>query len=223
MQPSEQDYRNMIDIVLNTEFAQGGAWNRSKIGWCWGGMTVQGLLPYYYNRVTRPGRTQVLDRCIYNTMADTPECMWVSCELFSSLVFIENLLDWRLFRRWKVPISLCVRSPGVVGSSMTINCVEHFTEGEQCCCCWKCMNWILRFFRWFELRKEAEAFFHIPVTPNACPKGGHKHYIPMQLEGAYLSYNESDHIVPDDSKEFWEPPPEAKFVHPPQKSALVKW
>jgi len=76
MQPSEQVYSDLIHIVMNTEFAKGGAWNRTKIGWFWGGMTVQGVLPYYYNRVTTPGRSETIDRCYYNTMADTPPCRY---------------------------------------------------------------------------------------------------------------------------------------------------
>ncbi len=75
VRPSERDFSNLIETAMTTEFAKGSGWNRSRIGWCWGGMTVQGLLPYYYNRVTAPNRTQVLDRCVYNTMADTPDCM----------------------------------------------------------------------------------------------------------------------------------------------------
>lgn len=79
LKPSIEDYNNLIWILLNTEFVQGGAWNRSKIGWFWGGMTVQGVLPYYYNEggsgLTNLGRTRVLDRCYYNTMADVPECI----------------------------------------------------------------------------------------------------------------------------------------------------
>ena len=40
------------------------------------GMTVQGILPYYYARVlTDPSQSIKIDRCIYNTMADTAECM----------------------------------------------------------------------------------------------------------------------------------------------------
>ena len=66
-----------MDIVMTTEFGKGSGWNRTKIGWCWGGMTVQGLLPYYYNRVSAANRTQMLDRCVYNSMADTPDCMCV--------------------------------------------------------------------------------------------------------------------------------------------------
>jgi hypothetical protein len=49
LKPSMDDYSKLIHILMNTEFAQGGGWNRSKIGWFWGGMTVQGVLPYYYN------------------------------------------------------------------------------------------------------------------------------------------------------------------------------
>lgn len=75
LQPSIQDYNNIVDIEMTTIFAKGSGWNRSRIGWFWGGMTVQGVLPYYYNLITHPGRTQIVDRCFYNTMADVPECM----------------------------------------------------------------------------------------------------------------------------------------------------
>jgi hypothetical protein len=37
-------------------------------------MTVQGVLPYYYNKVTTANRSLVLDRCSYNAMADTEQC-----------------------------------------------------------------------------------------------------------------------------------------------------
>jgi hypothetical protein len=68
------DYRGIIDVVMTTEFKIYRGWNSSNIGWYWGGMTVQGVLPYYYFRVSSPDRTQIVDRCYYNTMADTPAC-----------------------------------------------------------------------------------------------------------------------------------------------------
>ena len=40
-------------------------WNKSHVGWFWGGMTVQGILPYYYNMVASPGT--VLSVSIYAT------------------------------------------------------------------------------------------------------------------------------------------------------------
>lgn len=74
LRPSVEDYQGIIRVMMTTEFRIHRGWNSSHIGWYWGGMTVQGVLPYYYFRVTQPNRTQIVDRCYYNTMADTPEC-----------------------------------------------------------------------------------------------------------------------------------------------------
>ncbi len=74
LRPSLADYRAIIATEMRTEFRQGKGWNASLIGWYWGGMTVQGILPYYYHRVSAPNRSLIVDRCHYNTMADTPEC-----------------------------------------------------------------------------------------------------------------------------------------------------
>ena len=75
IQPNINDYLNIINIMMTTNFFNGGAWNKTRIGWYWGGMTVQGVLPYYYNKISEPGRTEKVDRCLYNTMADTEDCM----------------------------------------------------------------------------------------------------------------------------------------------------
>merc|ERR1712046_167682 len=37
----------------------------------WGGMTIQGLLAYYY-RILHPGDGRELCRCVYNNMGDNP-------------------------------------------------------------------------------------------------------------------------------------------------------
>jgi hypothetical protein len=74
LRPSVTDYVNIINTIMTTGFFQNSGWNNSHIGWIWGGMTVQGILPYYYNLVTRPGRSKKIDRCVYNTMADTEAC-----------------------------------------------------------------------------------------------------------------------------------------------------
>ena len=74
LRPSVADYSGLINTIMTTGFFKGSGWNRSHIGWFWGGMTVQGILPYYYNLVTLPGRSAKVDRCVYNTMADTKPC-----------------------------------------------------------------------------------------------------------------------------------------------------
>ena len=35
------DFENLIKIVLTKEFREGTGWDGSRIGWFWGGMTVQ--------------------------------------------------------------------------------------------------------------------------------------------------------------------------------------
>ena len=96
LKPSIYDYQRLIHIMMNTEFFIGGGWNRSKIGWFWGGMTVQGVLPYYYNTLAfnKPGRTRILDRCIYNTMADVPECLTQTLDEIKSAHFTVCQKPW---------------------------------------------------------------------------------------------------------------------------------
>lgn len=87
----------------------------------WGGMTFQGVLPFYYNRVTRPGRSQVIDRCVYNTMADTEECRFVGH--LNRVAVTNNFhslsLDIIAWKPSKVPTSPCVRSRGAVTKTST--------------------------------------------------------------------------------------------------------
>ena len=99
LRPSLADYRALINIVLTTEFNMGGGWNGSKIGWFWGGMTVQGVLPYYYNMgtLTPRGRRQIVDRCIYNTMADSDECQKTPIEAVKSAHFTICQKPWTCY------------------------------------------------------------------------------------------------------------------------------
>jgi hypothetical protein len=100
IKPSDTDFRAIIDTIMTTEFVSGGAWNRTKIGWFWGGMTVQGILPYYYNRVTQPNiyRRKIVDRCLYNTMADTKECESTPLEKIKSAHFTVCQKPWTCYK-----------------------------------------------------------------------------------------------------------------------------
>lgn len=106
LQPSLRDYRAIINIVLTTEFNMGGGWNGSKIGWFWGGMTVQGVLPYYYNAgtLTPRGRRQIVDRCIYNTMADSDECQKTSISEIKSAHFTICQKPWTCYASFVNPL-----------------------------------------------------------------------------------------------------------------------
>lgn len=93
----------------------------------------------------------------------------------------------------------------------------HFTVCQKPWGCWKTYDNRLcgdLHRRWFELRREAEEFYSLPVTPDACPKGGPKHYVPMALEHARFPYNSTRtrRVVPDDSREFWAPIAEGRYT-----------
>lgn len=77
IRPNIDDYNSYIDILIKGDYRSGSAWGGTKIGWFWGGKTIQGIVPYFYNKYTTPGRSLILDRCIYNTMADTENCRCV--------------------------------------------------------------------------------------------------------------------------------------------------
>eukprot|EP00924_Labyrinthula_sp_SR-Ha-C_P013974 augustus_masked-scaffold_5-processed-gene-19.61-mRNA-1 protein AED:0.19 eAED:0.19 QI:0/0/0/0.75/1/1/4/0/587 len=67
IKPDEQIYQDLAALVREGDFRPGTGWKGSKIGWCWGGQTVQGLLAYYFNKVA-PSRGYLLSDCIYNAM-----------------------------------------------------------------------------------------------------------------------------------------------------------
>lgn len=104
--PSINDYENLINILMTKEFRQGKGWDWSKIGWFWGGMTVQGVLPYYYNTEsqTAANRSQKIDRCIYNTMADTPDCLKQTLDEIKSVHFTVCQKPWMCYRAFVNPL-----------------------------------------------------------------------------------------------------------------------
>jgi hypothetical protein len=55
-------------------YKDGSAWGGTHIGWFYGGRTIQGVLPYYYNHVMNESSVLRVNRCIYNTMADEANC-----------------------------------------------------------------------------------------------------------------------------------------------------
>lgn len=100
LQPNLDDYYNLVNILMTTEFRKGKGWNSSQIGWFWGGMTVQGVLPYYYNRVTTPNRSARVNRCLYNTMADTEDCTKQTLNEIKTVHFTVCQKPWQCYRAW---------------------------------------------------------------------------------------------------------------------------
>ncbi|CAM9448997.1 unnamed protein product, partial [Ascophyllum nodosum] len=66
-------YQKLCDIIRRGDWKVGEGWAGSKIGYFYGGPTIQGLLAYFYH-VIAPGTAIELDRCIYNHMSDSDKC-----------------------------------------------------------------------------------------------------------------------------------------------------
>jgi hypothetical protein len=72
LKPSLETYQEMVAIVRKGDYRddERKGWG-GKIGPFHGGMTIQGLLPWYYEYLN-PNRALELNRCVYNNMADNP-------------------------------------------------------------------------------------------------------------------------------------------------------
>jgi hypothetical protein len=72
VKPNLNTFDEIMEIIRKGDFRyDGSGWGGSRVGYCWGGETVQGVLPYYY-LVYRPethklsNTSLILDQCLYN-------------------------------------------------------------------------------------------------------------------------------------------------------------
>ena len=73
IKPSLDTYNEFVGIVREGDYRdekKGRGWG-GKVGPFHGGMTIQGLLPWYYQYL-HPNHSVELNRCVYNNMADNP-------------------------------------------------------------------------------------------------------------------------------------------------------
>ncbi len=70
IKPSLEIYNEFVDIVKSGDYNVKKGWGK-KVGPFYGGMTIQGLFPWYYEYV-RKGVSVELNRCKYNNMNDNP-------------------------------------------------------------------------------------------------------------------------------------------------------
>lgn len=71
LKPSMADYQAMVELVREGDFRDGTGWEGTNIGWCYGGQTIQGLLPFYYTMKRPAEESRELDVCYYNNMIGT--------------------------------------------------------------------------------------------------------------------------------------------------------
>ncbi|GAB5031602.1 Hypothetical protein NocV09_00601550 [Nannochloropsis oceanica] len=94
LKPNEEDFKRLVNTVKLGDFRAGSAWGGEHIGWYWGGMTIQGLLPYYFHKLTDPTRAKEVDRCVYNNMFDNPECKNASIPMIKNVHFTVCQKPW---------------------------------------------------------------------------------------------------------------------------------
>lgn len=70
IKPSLKTYNEFINILLEGDYDVKHGWGK-KVGPFHGGMTIQGLFPWYYQYL-HTGKSVELNRCIYNNMSDKP-------------------------------------------------------------------------------------------------------------------------------------------------------
>ncbi len=71
VQPNIETFKEFQSIIRKGDHRPGSGWGGSKIGNFWGGQTIQGIVPYYYN-ILHQGKALELNRCQYNCMVDNP-------------------------------------------------------------------------------------------------------------------------------------------------------
>jgi len=70
IKPNIDSYDEFVNIVRTGDYDVKKGWG-GKVGPFHGGMTVQGLFPWFYQYL-HPGKSVELNRCIYNNMSDKP-------------------------------------------------------------------------------------------------------------------------------------------------------
>jgi hypothetical protein len=71
LRPDMAVYQEFVDIITKGDYRSGKGWG-GMVGAFYGGMTFQGIIPYYYDYL-HAGQSVELSRCIYNQMADNPK------------------------------------------------------------------------------------------------------------------------------------------------------
>jgi hypothetical protein len=80
VRPSRLAFDTMVAVMREGRFGAGvksgaSGWNGTGIGHWWGGVTFQGLVPFFYARMpqaARVGAALEVDRCVYDNMVDDP-------------------------------------------------------------------------------------------------------------------------------------------------------
>ncbi|CAM9249820.1 unnamed protein product, partial [Phaeothamnion confervicola] len=100
VRPDPTVFAGLQDVLRTVRYEGGTGWGGTHVGLHWGGINVQGILPYYYSQQA-PDAWRDLDRCVYNSMADSPECKAVPMERIVSAHFTACQKPWLCVPRFQ--------------------------------------------------------------------------------------------------------------------------
>jgi len=101
IKPNMTTYQRLVGLVREGDFRPGSGWKGARIGHFWGGMTIQGLLAYYFKMEAQPEESRAVDRCVYNTMVDVPTCRAKELSEVSSGHFTICQKPWNCWKQHK--------------------------------------------------------------------------------------------------------------------------
>jgi len=176
VRPNLTVYEEFRQIYLEGDYRDGKGWG-GLVGPFWGAMTIQGVIPYYYD-VLRPNQTVELNRCIYNQMCDNPR----------DLPTVNNVVNGKCKTRER-DCEDCRERPlmDVVSAHFTIcgkpwECLRHFEDILQTRLCRKLTH------EWYRIRYEMESSW-------GRPQGGPGEYDVDQFYGYCRSNGEDGYLL----------------------------
>ena len=125
MNPKAKDaakHRNAIlDIVREGDHDPSTGWKNSGIGkGTFGGMTIQGLLPYYFLHVLNGTASREIDRCKYNNMVQIQRCRDYPVEEITSNHFTGGCTKpWQCFEGKTRGLKVDILEPGSIHPTCT--------------------------------------------------------------------------------------------------------
>jgi len=173
IRPNLEHFEEYKQVILEGDFRQFKGW-AGKYGGYFGAQQIQGLCSYFYDGL-HPGTAVELDRCIYNSMVDSPygeKNGKTLCIDGTSTCDDCRQTDFSLIK--SAHFTLCAK-PWVCpfGKIKTSKLCQAFHH------------------KWFSVRKDLEkewglhgkntGTFHVDTFHGYCNGGGERHYIPLQI------------------------------------------
>eukprot|EP00854_Cymbomonas_tetramitiformis_P028827 gene28827-35800_t len=74
-QPDLKAYKALLHVIRMGDFRyDGSGWEGSRIGFNYGGETIQGVVPFFFQKKMPTNSSLIVDMCVYNNMGDSDRC-----------------------------------------------------------------------------------------------------------------------------------------------------